>query len=181
MKLFRKYKELEQSATDRKRAVASSMEKVLRTLRKEGLYAFKNLSDEEQRRVWHWSKEVIRQYRRALERNPANIRPLDDLPLPKEKIKLAIKLALPFYAQKNIQSMVKNLRSIYKELGCFQSFDAADREKLRKSYARQDKATLVPSRQMLEIHEKYMETVVSEKKSLLAEINNFANKLEVLK
>jgi hypothetical protein len=174
MRLFRKHKEPEQST-------AASNDELLQILRARGFYAFKDMSDEEQRRIWHWSKDVIRLYRKALQSNPANIRPLDDLPLPKEKIKLAIKLALPFYAQKNIQSMVKNLRSLYKELGCFQSFDAEDKEKLRKSYGRQADASVVPSRQMLEIHEKYMETVISEKKSLLEEINNFASGLEGLK
>jgi hypothetical protein len=56
------------------------------------------MSEEEQRRVWDWSQEVIRHYRKTLERNPANIRSVDELFLPIEEIKLTIELSLPLYA-----------------------------------------------------------------------------------
>jgi hypothetical protein len=110
-----------------------------------------------------------------LERNPANIRSVDELPFPKEDIKLAIQLSLPLYEQKNIQSMVKTLKTNYKELGVFQSIDTEDKEKLRKMSVRQDKASAKQDREVIEIHEKYMEMVISEKKSLLEEINDFVN------
>jgi len=100
----------------------------LRALKTNGLVAIKDMSEKEQRRVWDWSKEVIRQYRKTLERNPANIRSVDELPFLKEEIKLAIELSLPLYAQKNIHSMVKNLKSIYKELGFLQSIDSKDKK-----------------------------------------------------
>jgi hypothetical protein len=179
MSLFRKYKEPEQIAIDKSNAAASSLDELLQTLEEKGLYAFKDLSTSEQRRVWFWSKTIIRQYRLALERNPANLRAAEDLPFSKAEVKLAIKLALPFYAQKKVQSMVKNLKSMYKELGCFQSLEAGDREKLRAVYRRRDKASVRPYRELLEIHEKYMETVISEKKSLLAEINTYADRLKL--
>ncbi len=111
----------------------------MRNLKAKGLYAFKDMNEEEQRCVWDWSKEVIRHYRRTLERNPANIRPVDELPFPKDEIKLAIQLSLPIYVQKNIQSMVKTLKTSYKELGVFQSIEPEDKEKLRKTSDRQDK------------------------------------------
>jgi hypothetical protein len=181
MKLFRKHIGAEKSATDVPDGSSSSLERLIRNLKARGLYAFKDMSEEEQLRVWDWAKEVIRQYRKTLERNPANIRSVDELPFPKEEIKLAIELSLPLYAQKNIDSMVKTLKSNYKELGVFQSIDAEDKKKLRKAYVRKDKASAKQNHEMLEIHEKYMEIVVSEKKSLLEEINNFANRMEVLR
>jgi hypothetical protein len=177
MKVFRKHKGPEQSATDAQNGSASSLERLMRNLKAKGLYAFKDMSEEEQRRVWDWSKEVIRHYRKTLERNPANIRSVDELPFRKEEIKLAIELSLPLYAQKNIHSMVKTLKTNYKELGVFQSIEPEDKEKLRTISVRQDKTSAKQNREVLEIHEKYMEMVVSEKKSLLEEINNFANRI----
>jgi len=149
----------------------------MRNLKAKGLYAFKDMSEEEQRRVWDWSKEVIRHYRKTLERNPANIRSVDELPFHKEEIKLAIELSLPLYAQKNIHRMVKTLKTNYKELGVFQSIEPEDKEKLRTISVRQDKTSAKQNSEVLEIHEKYMEMVISEKKSLLEEINNFANRI----
>ena len=181
MKLFRKDRAPEQNASDGASGSALSRKKLLQTLKKRGLAAFKNMSAEEQRRVWDWTKDVILQYRKVLERNPANVRPVEELPFSKEEIMLAIKLSLPLYAQKNIRSMVKNLKTIYKELGVFQSIDTDDKEKLKKTSVRQDKASAKQYREALEIHEKYMEMVVSEKKSLVEEINNFVNRMEALR
>jgi hypothetical protein len=180
MKLFRKYKEPEQSATDDPGSSTPSPKRLLRALKTSGLVAIQDMSEKEQRRVWDWSKEVIRNYRRTLERNPANIRPVQELPFPKEDIKLAIQLSLPVYAQKNIHSMVKTLKTSYKELGVFQSIEPEDKEKLSKTSGQQDKLSVEPYRQGLEVLGKYMEMVISEKKSLLEEINDFANRLESL-
>jgi len=179
MKVLKKNKAPEQSAGDTSHASGRNLEELLQILQAKGLSAFKDMSDIEQRRVWFWSKHIIRHYRVVLERNPANIRAADDLPFSKEEVKLAIKLALPFYAQKNIQSMVRNLRTIYKELGCFQSIKAEDKAKLRKSFNRRDKASPMPYRELFKIHEKYMETVISEKKSLLQEITVYSNKFKI--
>ena len=179
MKVSGKNKEPERGATDKSNVSGLNLEKLLQILQARGLYAFKDMSDSEQRRVWFWSKNVIRHYRFVLERNPANIRAAEDMPFSKEEVKLAIKLALPFYAQKNVHGMVKNLKSIYKELGCFQDIEATDKAKLRKSYVRRDKASTAPYHELLKIHEKYIQTVISEKKSLLAEITAYADKLKI--
>jgi hypothetical protein len=179
MKLFSRNNEAEQKAAGKSYAPALSLDELLQALKDKGFYAFKDLSDNEQRRVWFWSKTIIRQYRLTLERNPANLRAAEDLPFSKGEVKLAIKLALPFYAQKNVPDMVRNLKSIYKELGCFQSIEAVDKEKLLTVYKRRDKASGRPYRELLDIHEKYMETVISEKKSLLQEITTYADKLKI--
>lgn len=179
MKVSRKNKVSEQGAIDKSGASGLNLEELLQTLQERGLFAFKDMSDIEQRRVWFWSKNIIRRYRLVLERNPSNIRSVKDMPFSKEEVKLAIKLALPFYAQKNINSMVRNLKTIYKELGCFQSIEAGDKAKLRKSNNRRDKALPVSYRELLKIHEKYMEAVISEKKSLLEEITTYADKLKI--
>jgi hypothetical protein len=181
MKLFRKHKEPDQNATDEPGTSALSLKSLLRALRTTGFYAIKGMSEKEQRRVWDWSKEVIRKYRRTLERNPANIRPVEELPFPKEEIKLAIQLSLPFYEQKNIQSMVKKLKTSYKELGVFQSIEPEDKDKLSKMSGQQDKLSVEPYREGLEVLGKYMEMVITEKKSLIEEINDFSNRMENLR
>jgi hypothetical protein len=76
--------------------------------------------------------------------------------------------------------MVKNLKSICKELGIFQSIEPKDKEKLSISSIRRDKLSAEQHSEILEAHEKYMETVISEKKGLLDEINNFVNRLEMV-
>jgi hypothetical protein len=70
--------------------------KLMADLKNRSIMAFKQMSDDEQKRVWNWSKEVIKQYRSVLEAHPSNIRNIEDLPFPKEDIQLAIKLSLPF-------------------------------------------------------------------------------------
>jgi len=70
---------------------------------------------------------------------------------------------------------------IYKELGGFQSLDAGDKEKLKKTSVQRDKGSARPYREMLGIHQKYMEIVVSEKKSLFEEINSFVSGMKALR
>jgi hypothetical protein len=152
--------------------------KLLANLKNKGILAFKQMTDEEQRLVWKWSKEVIRQYLSKLETDPANIRNVESLPFPKEDIKLAIKLSLPLYLSKNMHKMVKKLKTAYKEIGAFQGIDEADKKQWLSQSDSKDRTSLQNRITNYPLSDKYTEISVSEKKALLQEINDFVNDLE---
>jgi len=104
--------------------------KILADLKYKGILAFKQMTDDDQKRVWQWSKEVVKQYLIKLESDPSNIRNVEILPFSEDDIKLAIKLVIPFYISKDMQSMVKKLKAAYKEIGTFQTIGGIeDKEK----------------------------------------------------
>jgi hypothetical protein len=145
-------------------------------LRKREIAAFQKLSEKEQARVWEWSRKIIREYRSTLESNPNNLRDVKDLPAPKDDIKLAIKIALPVYVSKDLQLMIKVLKNAYKELGAFQPLDrmknpnTSGRPSELKS-KNDDRRSDVTS-------DADTALIVSEKKALIEEINNFVTDLE---
>ena len=154
--------------------------KLMADLKNRGIEAFKQMTDDEQKSVWDWSKEVIRQYRSVLEAKPSNIRNIEDLPFPKEDIKLAIQLSMPLYISKDLQSVIKMLKNVYKDIGTFQFIEDVDKKELlaradlkrRASSQNQKNKTIYP------LSDKYTEMSVSEQKALLEEINNFVADLE---
>jgi hypothetical protein len=155
--------------------------KLMADLKNKGILAFREMTDDQQRLVWKWCKEVIRQYRGVLEADPRNIRNVNSLPFPKEDIQLAIKLSLPFYITKNMQSMVKTLKNAYREIGTFQSIDPEDEKYVASVATTKVKKTSEQAQNALRSYEKYMDLAVSEKKILLQEINNFVTELEALR
>jgi hypothetical protein len=157
-----------------------SSSKLLANLKNKGILAFKQMTDEEQKLVWKWSKEVIRQYLSKLETNPGNIRTVENLPFPKEDIKLAIKLSLPLYLTKDMQNMVKKLKTAYKELGTFQRIDESDKKEWLSRSDAKDRTSSHNHIPPYALSDKYTEISVSEKKALLREINDFVNDLEAL-
>jgi len=151
---------------------------LLANLKNMGILAFKQMTDAEQKTVWKWSKEVIRRYRSVLEAHPGNIRDVEDLPFPKEDIKLAIKLSLPLYISKDMHSMVKMLKTAYKEIGTFQIIDDIGKKKLPSKADSKRKSSSQNNRTAYPLTDKYTEITVSEKKALLQEINDFVTDLE---
>ena len=150
-------------------------------LKNKGISAFKQLSDDEQKRVWQWCNEVVRQYRGVLETDPRNIRNVESLPFPKEDIRLALKMLLPLYISKGMHSMVRKLKNAYQETGTFQTIDLQDQAVLSTETTRKEKQ--VSKKQYSDVdraNDKYMERIISEKKGLLQDINNFVNELEAL-
>jgi hypothetical protein len=169
------------AATVGKKDMLSISSKLLANLKNKGTLAFKQMTDDEQKLVWKWSKEVIRQYLSKLETDPANIRSVESLPFPKEDIKLAIKLSLPLYLSKNMQNMVKKLKMAYKEIGTFQRIDEADKKEWLSQSDVKDRTSSRNHIPPYALSDKYTEISVSEKKALLQEINDFVNDLEALK
>ena len=157
-----------------------SSSKMLANLKNRGILAFKQMTAEEQKLVWKWSKEVIRQYLSEIETNPGNIRTVETLPFPKEDIKLAIKLSLPLYLTKDMQNMVKKLKTAYKELGTFQRIDESDKKEWLSQSDVKDRTSSQNHISPYALSDKYTEISVSEKKALLQEINDFVNDLKAL-
>jgi hypothetical protein len=170
------------TSTSKEKDMLLVSSKLLVDLKNKGIMAFKKMTDEELKRVWEWSKEVIQQYRSLLETCPSNIRNVEDMPFPKEDIKLAIKLSLPLYISKDMQSMVKKLKTAYREIGTFQFIEDADKKKLlsranlRRRASSKNNKTIYPLSD--KYSDKYREIAVSEQKALLKEINDFVNNLK---
>lgn len=174
---------------DRRAAPAAAAEKndmllisskLLADLKNMDILAFKQMTDDEQKQVWKWSKEVIRQYLGKLKTDPANIRNVECLPFPKEDIKLAIKLSLPLYLTKDMQNMVKKLKTAYKELGTFQRIGESDKKEWLSQSGAKDRTSSQNHISPYALSDKYTEISVSEKKALLREINDFVNDLKAL-
>ncbi len=152
--------------------------KLMADLKNKGIMAFKKMTDEEQKMVWKWSKEVTRQYRSVLEAHPSNIRNIEDLPFPKDDIRLAIKLSLPLYLSKDMQSVVKLLKNAYREIGTFQSIEDVDKKKLLSREKLKRKASSQDNKTTYSLPDKYIALAVSEQKVLLQDINDFIADLE---
>jgi hypothetical protein len=152
--------------------------KLMADLKNKGILAFKQMTDDEQKKVWDWSKEVIQQYRSVLEADPSNIRNIEDLPFTKEDIKLAIRLSLPLYISKDMQSVVKMLKTVYKDIGTFQSIDDVDKKELRLRADPKRRTSSQETGTTYLLSDKYTELTISEQKALLQEINDFVADLE---
>jgi hypothetical protein len=152
--------------------------KLMADLKNKGILAFRQMTDDEQKKVWNWSKEVIQQYRTALEADPSNIRNIEDLPFTKEDIKLAIKLSLPLYLSKDMQSVVKMLKTAYKDIGTFQIIDDADKKEVRSRLAQKRRISAQNDGTPYPMYDKYTEVIISEQKALFQEINDFITDLE---
>lgn len=152
--------------------------KLMADLKNRGIEAFKQMTDDEQKSVWDWSKEVIRQYRSVLEAKPSNIRNIEDLPFPKEDIKLAIQLSLPLYITKDMQSVIKMLKNAYKDIGTFQFIEDVDKKELLARADLKRRASSQTNKTIYPLSDKYTELAVSEQKALLQEINDFVTDLE---
>jgi hypothetical protein len=152
--------------------------KLLSKLRKREIAAFQELSEEEQTRVWAWSRGIIREYRSTLESNHKNVRDVKELPASKDDIKLAIKIALPIYVSKELQRMIKVLKNAYKELGAFQPLETSkdtDLSGLPSGLKPRNGGKLRAGEPAAETA-----SIVSEKKALTEEIKNFVTDLESL-
>ena len=152
--------------------------KLLADLKNMGILAFKQMTEDEQKKVWNWSKEVVQQYRSVLEADPGNIRNIEDLPFPKEDIKLAIKLSLPLYISKDMQSVIKVLKTAYKDIGTFQFIDDGDKKVLQSRSDPKRRASSQNNGSTYPLSDKYTELIVSEQKALLQEVNDFVSDLD---
>ena len=152
--------------------------KLMADLKNMGIVAFKQMTEDEQKKVWNWSREIVQQYRSVLEADPGNIRNIEDLPFPKEDIKLAIKLSLPLYISKDMQSVIKMLKTAYKDIGTFQFIDDGDKKVLQSRSDPKRRASSQNNGSTYPLSDKYTELIISEQKALLQEVNDFVTDLD---
>jgi hypothetical protein len=174
----KKDRQRSQSAAVKESDMLLISSKLLANLKNKGILAFKQMTDDEQKKVWRWSQKVVQRYRSVLETHTSNIRNLEDLPFPKEDIKLAIKLSLPLYISKDMQSMVKILKNAYKEIGTFQNMDDFDNQKVPSRADSKRKPSKQHNKASFLLTDKYTELTISEQKALMREINDFVTDLE---
>jgi hypothetical protein len=178
MKTKKENQQIRKSLTAEGKNAPVISSKLMADLKNKGILAFKQMADEEQKKVWDWSRQVIQQYRIALEGDQSNIRDIEDLPFPKEDIKLAIKISLPLYLSKDMQSVVKMLKTAYKDIGTFQRINDAEKKELQSRVDPKRRASKQNGEATYPLSDKYTELIVSEQKALLQEISDFIIDLE---
>jgi hypothetical protein len=166
-------KSVKKTRVDRKSAAIP--QNLLNLSAGEGFYALKNMKKDEQKKVWDWAREVIRQYDQVLEKNPTSVKPAALLPASKENIELAIKVSLPFYITKNLNKMIAKLTYLYQELGAFQDFDPEDMAKIAEERFSNKNNIKSKLPEAVSLYNRFMDLSVAEKKRLLEEINQYVN------
>jgi hypothetical protein len=153
-------------------------EGLLKYFKSKGTSALKDFSKSELKAVINWSKEVIRQYTNLIDNDLSNVKDMADLPYPKERIKLAIKMMLPIFIPNGPQSMIKKLKSAYQELGSFQQIDTDDYGRIMSPESSKNAKSSKKIHDNLNTYNKYLEITISERKILSQEIENYVNDLK---
>ena len=149
---------------------SAKIEGLLKNFKSKGTSALKELSENELKAVINWSKEVIRQYTILIDSDLSNIKDIADLPYPKEKIKLAIKMMLPIFIPNGPQSMIKKLKLAYQELGSFQQIDTGDYGRIMSPESSKNAKSSKKIHNNLNIYNKYLEITISERKFYLRKL-----------
>jgi hypothetical protein len=157
--------------------INSATQRLLENLRKKGFKAITGMKKEEQQRLWLWAQKVSGQYGKVLSRIPWNLKKASELPFPKEDIQLAIKLMLLPHITRGRTKVVRVLRDRYADLASFQEIDEGDRDRLTKFIDPKDGKSNRFDRNTFPLHNKYAERVVSERKYLIEDINDFINNI----
>jgi hypothetical protein len=155
----------------RTKELSLQLENLLKRLRKKGLAALINLSDDERQQVFIWSQEVISQYATLLEKTSMSVRDVKKLPFVKKDIKMAIKILLPNYICKSAYAEIEALKDLYVELGSFQNISKKDKERLNLEKRSQDSIPNLSNQDHLRTIDKYKEQTVGEHNTLFREFN----------
>lgn len=159
------------------RRKGDTIERLLQTLRSKGVAAIHSMERDEQRLLWNWTQNVVSAYDEALRGDSRNVRNAAELPHSKEKIKLALKIALIFHVAKGERQQVKSLRSRFLDLGSFQEVAESDREKMDEDLKAAPESAASGSRNLFRFYSKYSDMVVMERIRLLEEIDTFISDL----
>jgi len=156
-----------------------TIERLLQILRYRGIAAIHSMAREEQRSLWSWTQSVLGAYDEVLQGDSRNVRNAAELPYSKEKIKLALKVALIFHVAKGEQQKVKSLRNRFLDLASFQEIVEGDREKMldEEPKAKPKSGSRSGTRNLFRFYSKYSDMVVAEKIRLLEEVDTFISDL----
>jgi hypothetical protein len=137
------------------------------------------MSKDQQTIIVNWAQEIVDRYGSFLLEYPMKIKNLDDLPFPKEDIKIAIKTLLPAYLAKGSDDIVNLLKDRYVRLSAFQEISQEDKETIVKEANEIDQKSESTDTSLFPTYHKYMQIIISEQKILLDEINTFIDDLQI--
>jgi hypothetical protein len=149
------------------------LEKYIKDFSEKGIASLSKLSTDEQRFVVNWAQDVVDQYGSALKEHPMKIKNIDDLPFPKEEIKVAIKTLITAYAAKDSKGILAMLKDQYVRLSTFQKLNQEDKDTTIKEAAEMNSTSDLSGTSLFPTYQKYMQLVISEQKVLLEDINTF--------
>lgn len=151
--------------------------RLLENLRKKGFKAITGMRKEEQQRLWLWAQKVSGRYGKVLSRIPWNLKKASELPFPKEDIQLAIKLMLLPHISRGRTKVVRVLRDRYADLASFQEIDEKDKDALSEVIGPEDRRSKRFDKNRFPLYNKYAQRVVSERKYLIEDINDFISNI----
>jgi hypothetical protein len=143
--------------------------------------ALSNMSKDEQTLFVSWAQEAVDQYGVLLQKNPAKIKNVADLPCSKEDLKIAIKALLPAYLEKGSDDVVSLLKDRYIRISAYQEIRQEDKDTIIKGSVEFDTKSDSRDTSLFSTYQKYMQIIVSEQKILLDEINVFIADLQIQK
>jgi hypothetical protein len=153
------------------------IEKYLNEFRKIGPTALAGLSADEQTAVATWARKVVDQYGAILNVLPMKIKDTNELPYPKETIKIAIKTLMPAYVLTKSDDMLTLLKDRYVRLSSFQEINPEGKIKVYTEAGDSDQALSITNTSLDSTHQKYMQLVLSEEKILHEDIETYHNSL----
>ena len=153
------------------------IEKYLNEFRKIGPTALAGLSADEQTAVAIWAREIVDQYGVTLNELPMKIKDTNDLPYPKETIKIAIKTLMQAYVLTESEDMLTLLKNRYVRLSAFQEINPEDKKIVYKEAGDPNQAFSSADTELASTHQKYMQLVLSEVKILHEDIETYLSDL----
>jgi len=153
------------------------IENYINDFRKMGPAALAGLGDEEQSAVATWARDVVDQYGAVLNLLPMKIKDTNELPYPKETIKIAIKTLMPAYVLTKSDGTLALLKDRYVRLSSFQEINPEDKKLVYTEADNSDQALSITNTSLDSIHQKYIQLVLSEEKILHEDIEAYHNSL----
>jgi hypothetical protein len=141
--------------------------------------AITDLDEERQTLIVNWAQDLVDQYGFLLQDFTAKIKDIDDLPCPREDLKIAIKVLLPAYIAKGSDDTVNLLKDRYVRLSAFQAISRDDKEIINKKSNESDQKSKPTDSSLFPTYHKYMQIIISEENVFLEEINTFISDLKL--
>jgi hypothetical protein len=149
----------------------------IKSFRQKGLSILADMRKDEQALFVNWAQNVVDRYGTLLQKSPAKIKNIADLPCPKEDLKIAIKALLPAFLEKGSDDAVGLLKDRYVRLSEFQEIRQEDVDIIVKGAARSDQKPELTDASLFATYQQYMQIVISEQTILLEDISTFISDL----
>ncbi|UCE51913.1 MAG: hypothetical protein JSV31_22030 [Desulfobacterales bacterium] len=179
MSFDQKYNGAEPCSTGEK--ITSKIQNLLNEMKDKGIFALAQMTEENKVMMTKWAQEISDRYVSVLEKHPAKIKNIAELPASKEEVKTAIKILLTAHVIKKSDEMVDILKNRYVSIGAFQDIDPDDKEKIIEEVNNIDQQLESAYESVFPNYHKYAEVIISEQNALLEDVNNFINDLKELK